>query len=173
MSKAALVTVQEYLATSYRPDCDYVDGVLIERNVGTRDHSLTHGEVFAWFRDRRAALKLAALPGQRLGVSSTRYRIPDVCVVQRPVPSEAIFASPPYICVEILSPDDTFRRMQDRVDDYLGMGVENVWIIDPESQRAWWVTGEGHCEALDRVLRTRDGIVVLPIADLFMEESES
>jgi Uma2 family endonuclease len=173
MSTAALVTVQEYLATSYRPDCDYVDGVLIERNVGTTDRSMTQGEVFAWFRDRRAALKLAPLPEQRLRISSSRYRIPDVCVVKRPVPKQPILTEPPYICIEVLSPEDSLRRLQDRFDDYLGMGVENVWIIDPESQRAWWVTREGHFEALDRVLRTLDGIVVLPIADLFVEESES
>ena len=39
MSTATLVPVEEYLATIYHPDCDYVDGVLLERNVGQKDHS--------------------------------------------------------------------------------------------------------------------------------------
>ncbi len=34
MATGALVSVDEYLRTSYRPDCDYVDGILVERNVG-------------------------------------------------------------------------------------------------------------------------------------------
>jgi hypothetical protein len=39
MSSAILVSVSEYLANSYRPDRDYVDGQLLERNVGEWDHS--------------------------------------------------------------------------------------------------------------------------------------
>jgi hypothetical protein len=34
MATGALVSVDEYLSTSYDPDCDYVDGVVEERNVG-------------------------------------------------------------------------------------------------------------------------------------------
>ena len=32
MATRTLVSVEEYLATSYRPDCDYVDGKVVERN---------------------------------------------------------------------------------------------------------------------------------------------
>ena len=39
MDTTVLVTEEEYLSTSYEPDCEYEDGVLIERNVGERDHS--------------------------------------------------------------------------------------------------------------------------------------
>ena len=34
MPVAVPVSLQEYLETSYRPDCDYLDGELLERNVG-------------------------------------------------------------------------------------------------------------------------------------------
>jgi hypothetical protein len=34
MSAAIAISVTEYLNASYRPDCDYVDGELVERNVG-------------------------------------------------------------------------------------------------------------------------------------------
>ena len=39
---AALTTVpvEEYLRTTYHPDCEYVDGQLVERNVGEYYHSL-------------------------------------------------------------------------------------------------------------------------------------
>ena len=35
MSAGTVVTLSEYLATSYRPDCEYLDGELLERNEGT------------------------------------------------------------------------------------------------------------------------------------------
>ncbi len=170
MSTAALVSMQEYLGTSYRPDCDYVDGALINRNVGQKDHSKLQGEIFAWFRDRRRALRLAAFPEQRVQVARSRFRVPDICVVHLPEPDEQIFTQPPFICIEILSPDDSFPKLQDRFDDYLAMGVPNVWVIDPASQRGWSIAKEGHFEALDRCLHTSDGCVSLPIADLFAFE---
>lgn len=33
---AVLVSPDEYLNTSYKPDMDYVDGVLVRRKVGTQ-----------------------------------------------------------------------------------------------------------------------------------------
>ena len=170
MSVLTLTSVEEYLSALYRPDCDLVDGALIERNVGQKDHSKLQGEVFAWFRARRRLLRLIAFPEQRVNVGPQRYRVPDVCVVRLPEPDEQVFSSPTYICIEILSPDDSFPRLQARLDDYLTAGTENVWVLDPASRRGWVVTREGHLEALDGVLRTTDGKVEMPMTDLFPED---
>ena len=35
MSTGTVVTLSEYLPTSYRPDGEYLDGELLERNAGT------------------------------------------------------------------------------------------------------------------------------------------
>jgi Uma2 family endonuclease len=170
MSTATLVSMEEYLATSYRPDCDYVDGALADRNVGQKDHSELQGEIFAWFRDRRRALRLNAFPEQRVQVSRSRCRVPDVCIVRLPEPDEQVFKEPPYICIEVLSPEDTFPRLQDRFDDYLAMGVLNLWALDPASRRGWRITREGHLEAREGYLHTHDNHVSLRIAELFMAD---
>jgi Uma2 family endonuclease len=167
VSTAILTSVEEYLATTYRPDCDYVDGAVIERNLGQKDHSKLQREIVRWFEDRRRLLRLTAFPELRIRVAPARYRIPDVCVVTLPEPDEQVFTHPPYICIEILSPDDTFPKLQDRFDDYLTMGVPNLWLLDPTSKRAWRITHDGHFEALDGILRTHDGQVILPILELF------
>ena len=39
MASSTLISVQEYMATTYRPDCDYVDGEVRERNLGEIEHS--------------------------------------------------------------------------------------------------------------------------------------
>jgi Uma2 family endonuclease len=171
MSAPTLVRVEEYLATSYRPDCDFLDGELIERNVGTKDHSNLQGQILAWFHNRRRELRLNVFPGQRIQVGPRRYRIPDVCVVPLPEPDEQIFTRPPYICIEVLSPDDSFPKLQSRFDDYLKRGVPNIWVFDPASRRAWSIAREGHFEALDGILCTSDGRVTLPLADLLQPEN--
>ncbi len=167
MSTATLVSVDEYLAAVYHPDCDFVEGQLIERNVGTKDHSKLQGEIFAWFRDRRRDLRLTAFLEQRVQVAQRRFRIPDVCVFPLPEPDEQIFTTPPYLSVEHHTPKDSFPKLQDRFDDYLTMGVPNIWVLDPASRRGWSIVREGHLEALDGILRTSDGRIVLSIADLF------
>lgn len=167
MGAVTLVSAEEYLSTSYRPDCDFVDGELIERNVGQKDHSKLQAELLHWFRERRRTLHLAGFPEQRIRVANQRYRIPDVCIVALPEPDEQVFTEAPYICIEVLSPDDTFPKLQERLDDYLSMGVANIWILDPASRRSWSVTRAGHFEALDGVLRTSDNKLALRVADLF------
>ncbi len=94
MSVLPLISVEEYLSTLYRPDCDLVDGVLIERNVGQKDHSKLQGEVFAWFRARRRMLCLSAFVEQRINVGPGRFRVPDICVVTLPEPDEQVFSAP-------------------------------------------------------------------------------
>jgi hypothetical protein len=52
----AAVSVEEYLHTDYEPDCDYVDGELIERSVGEKDHGKVQQEVIFSLRQRRREL---------------------------------------------------------------------------------------------------------------------
>ncbi len=40
MATTTLITVEEYLRTSYEPDAEFVDGVLEERSTGEDRHSL-------------------------------------------------------------------------------------------------------------------------------------
>jgi len=48
MPTEALISVKEYLRTSYRPDCDYLDGHIEERNLGERDHSNVQMSISAY-----------------------------------------------------------------------------------------------------------------------------
>src|SRR5207253_2349192 len=45
MDVETLISVDEYLNSSYDPDVEYVDGVLVERNVGDLLHSLTQRNI--------------------------------------------------------------------------------------------------------------------------------
>jgi Uma2 family endonuclease len=167
MGSVTLVSAAEYLATTFHPDCDFVDGVIEQRHVGQKDHSSLQTSLPIWFWARRKELRLKAFVEQRLRVTPARFRIPDVCIVELPAPDEQVFQQAPYIVIEVLSPDDTLPKLQERLDDYLAMGVVDLWVIDPASRRAWRATRDGHFEALDGILRTGDGRVALPISELF------
>ena len=165
MAAGSLVSIHEYLSTSYRPDCDYVEGVVLERNLGEYDHARLQGEVFAYFHARRKAWRLRPVVEQRVQVSATRFRVPDICVIADECQPEQVFRTPPLICIEILSKDDRLAEMRERVDDYLRFGVRYVWILDPATRKAWRCTAEGMHEVTE--LRTEDPVIVVPLAELF------
>jgi Uma2 family endonuclease len=167
MESAALISVAEYLRTAYSPDCDYVDGEVQERNLGELDHSDLQGEFIHYFRSRRRQWKVYAYPEQRVQVSPTRFRIPDVCVYVGEAPKDQIFRTPPFICIEVLSPEDRTARFQQRIDDYLAFGVRYVWVIDPATRRAWVHIKDGVHEAKDGVLRTAEPTLTVPLAEIF------
>jgi Uma2 family endonuclease len=133
-----MVTVEEYLHTVYEPECDYVDGRLEDRNVGEYDHGLLQLLLGALFLKNRDVWGVRAATDVRIQVKQTRFRCPDVLVIRADAPREQILTHPPLIAIEILSPEDRLSRMQTKIDDYVGFGVEHIWIFDPEARRAWF-----------------------------------
>lgn len=167
MPTATQVSVSEYLSTTYRPDCEYLDGEVLERNLGEYDHSRLQGLVYGYLLIREKEWGIRAVPEQRVQVKARRFRVPDVCVMLAGAPVEQIIAHPPFLCIEILSKDDTMSSMVDRLDDYLNMGVANVWVIDPRTRRGYRYDAQGMLEATDGLLRTSNPDLAVPLDALF------
>ena len=169
MATETLVSVEEYLGTSYRPDREYIDGNVLERNLGERDHSRLQMAISGYLYARRHKFGLHVFPGLCVQVSPTHFRVPDICVVTGPKPQEQIFTTPPFLCIEILSKDDRQSGLRDRIRDYLEFGVAYVWVIDPRKRRAWIHTTAGTSEAKDGLLRATSPEIVVPLNEIFAE----
>ena len=167
METATLVPVEEYLRTHYDPDCEYVDGRIVERNLGEIPHSSIQANVIVYLGAKAKKLGIKVLPEQRVQVSPTRFRIPDITVLRLPLLDDRIVTTPPFICIEILSKDDRFSDLKERIDDYLRFGVLYVWILDPRTRKAYRCTFEGINEVKE--LTTESPAVVVPLAALFEE----
>lgn len=165
-STQALVSVEEYLKTSYSPDCDYVDGVVEERNWGERDHSWIQMKLIGFFMARFSQTGLAPMPEWRFQTSPTRFRIPDVVVV-RGKPDEQILTKPPLLCIEILSPEDRLSRVNVRIKEYLNFGVPAVWLIDPEEKKVWIYRPTGMEEASGTALHVDGTDLDVPLSEIF------
>ena len=168
MSVATLMAVEDYLITSFHPDCDFIDGEIFQRNVGKRKHSYAQAQITIWFGNLGSTQRLQPLTELRLRVAAGRVRIPDVVVAENPLPDGEVFSSPPYLCIEIMSPDDTMASLQDRIDDYLAFAVPNVWVVDPWKHRGWRVSVEGWAATSDGILRTADARCAMPLADVLL-----
>jgi Uma2 family endonuclease len=149
MSSTTSVSVSEYLTSSYSPDRDFVDGRVEERNVGEHDHAAVQAALILWFGQHQNDWNIEVLPEQRIRISPTKFRVPDVCLVLLSEPVEQILSRPPLACIEILSPEDTLRRMQERIDDYREFGVANIWVLDPAKQRGYDCNSSGFLDATE------------------------
>jgi Uma2 family endonuclease len=147
MSSATQISVSEYLGSTYRPDREYIDGEVLERNVGKWEHARIQWLLALWFGRHEEAWHVIGSTEQRLQVAAQRVRVPDL-VVLRPGPQPDVLTQPPLLVIEILSPDDNYSGLQERCDDYLRMGVETVWIIDPKTRSGRmclenrWIAGD-------------------------------
>lgn len=146
MATSTRLSLLAYSKTSYRPDREYIDGELLERNVGKWEHARLQALLAAWFQSQEKSWAVKVATEQRVQVSPTRVRIPDVMLVSRG-PQPDIIVDPPVLVVEILSPDDTYTETQSRSADYLRMGVPCVWIIDPTSRTGRQCIGDAWTSA--------------------------
>ena len=140
---ATLISLEQYLRTSYKPDRDYVNGELEERNVGEFVHSRIQGRLAWWFTSHEEAWAVVLVTEQRITVSVNRARVCDVCLLRADAPREPVTVTPPVLCIEILSPEDRLPRATVVLEDYRRMGVENTWLIDPLRRVAYTLGPRG------------------------------
>jgi len=125
------VPVEEYLRTTYHPDREYVDGQLVERNVGEHYHSLMQSLIGEVLSSRRRERRFRVFTEQRVQINDEpRYRIPDICVKRLPYHVTPILVLPDVV-IEIVSPDDRASDLLAKVGEYLRAGIPHIWVVDP------------------------------------------
>jgi Uma2 family endonuclease len=152
MTTTELVSVEEYLHSTFEPDAEYVEGRIVPRSVPQKSHSKMQGYLVRTLYQAAHPLGYEVWVEQRVRTQPdpARYRVPDVCVT-RGEPAEDIFTHPPVLCVEILSPDDAAVEVRAKVREYLAFGIAYVWIVDP-------TIGAGEIHTRDGIARVEDGI---------------
>ena len=167
MALATQIPVEEYLRTSYHPDREYVDGEVLKRNVGERDHSWIQRAILYFIMSREKKLGVTILQELRLQINPRHYRVPDLMILIGGKPDEQIVTRPPLVCIEVLSPEDRMCRMQKKIADYLAFGVRYVWVLDPQTKEAFVYTATGVQEIKEGALRTENPAIEVPLGEIF------
>ncbi|HEY4358717.1 MAG TPA: Uma2 family endonuclease [Acidobacteriaceae bacterium] len=172
MATAPVISVSEYLRSAYHPDVEYIDGRLRERNVGLQPHSALQAIIGHIFSKRRRDWDIRVLIGQRVQVTETRFRIPDICALRRADPKDRIVSWAPLLCIEVLSEEDRLNDLQTKVDEFVGLGVEHIWVIDPWKRIAYYASSNGFERPADGRLRITGTPIEILLADVFAELDE-
>lgn len=164
-----LISVEEYLSTMYRPDCDYLEGKVQERNIGETPHAGLLAFLCWFFRNHQTDWGIEVSSEQRVQVLESRFRIPDLCLLSEDAPYERIVRTPPILCIEILSSEDRMREIQDRLSDYARMGVPCSWVIDPWRRTAFTAGADGVLHPEDECLTVPNTPISIGVEAIFAE----
>jgi len=161
MSSTVLIPVEEYLRLTEKPNCEYREGVLYPKAMGTTFHGVLQLILGAALR------KLGLQAGSEVTVrlSPTKYLVPDVVaapVLQSPYPTE-----PVLLCCEILSPEDRLGAMLSKCEEYHAWGVPFCWVIDPVKRTAWEYHSGG--EPVRTISALHAGEISITLEELFAE----
>jgi Uma2 family endonuclease len=160
---------------------ELVDGILVEKALGVYESylALEIGSLLREFAGRNGPGFVVGADGM-VRLAPGLVRIPDVSFVswdrlpERRVPRVPVADLAPDLAVEVISPGNTAREMEQKLQEYLAAGVRLVWYVLPEPREVRTYTAERHdVLTLDQELSGGDVLpgFALPLRQLF-EESE-
>jgi len=161
MSTTAPISVEEYLKLSCKPACEYIDGVLRQKSMPTKKHSITQARFILLLTH----WGYEVLPELTVRLSTTKYLVPDLSVghdLEDPYPT-----SPIPLAIEILSPDDRLGATLAKCEEYHAWGTPYCWVIDPEKQAAWEYHKGGEPVRVESRGTLHAGEIEVSLADLF------
>jgi Uma2 family endonuclease len=168
MSTKTLMDVEEYLRTSFDgSDCEFLDGEIVERNMGGLPHSDIQGNLYRLLWRFRRTLGIHVSPEIRVQIGPRRFRVADVGVWRDDNIGTQIPRVAPFLAVEILSPEDRMVRVLPKIQEYLSIGVEWVWVIDPEERAALSYSRKHPEGAVVTMLRTENPDIEIPLESAF------
>lgn len=166
------------LLKPHGPTCELIDGVLVEKPVGTRESLLglfIGHAVLSHVEPDDLGVVLGADGFIRVGPG--QLRAPDVTFIpwssfpDEELPEEAYWSVAPGLVVEVLSPTNTKAEIDRKLAELFGVGCKLAWVIDPETQAAKVYTSAKRVKELDKTGTLDGGRVLpgfrLPLADLF------
>jgi Uma2 family endonuclease len=176
------ITPEQLAAMPNRKDYELVDGQLVERHMGNKA---------SWVAFNLAMLLHEFVNKRKLGwvfCGDTGFRLdpnrpntvrkPDVAFVkfgrlEGEEPSDAYDRLAPDLAVESISPNDTVRELEEKLEEYLGSGVRLVWVINSELRTIKALRPDGSIVQLKNG-DTLSGEDVLPgfrckVSDLFIK----
>jgi Uma2 family endonuclease len=168
LSTKALMSVEEYLRTSFDgPDCEYLDGEIMERNMGELPHGDLQANLTRLLWPLRSRLGIRIVTEIRIQIHSGRYRVADIAVWRDDNVGSGIPTVPPFLAVEILSPEDRMVRMLPKIQEYLSVGVEWIWVVDPREKSALCFSKKNPAGEVCETLHTEDPAIEIPLQRAF------
>lgn len=141
------VTADELLAMPNAKNFELVNGELVERTMGWESEyfaSNLHILLGMFCRENNCGWINGSSAGYQCYEDvypddPDRVRKPDVSFISVDrLPSDAVPKAHceivPDLAIEVISPNDRYHEVEEKVDEYLRAGVRLVWVVHPQKQ---------------------------------------
>ncbi len=135
MSTKTRIRSEDYLRMTFEHDAEFVHGEIVERGMPDLIHGRIQSVIVIEFGKLTRTHRLYPCVEVRMKVAPGVYRIPDVAVFAPTLPEQPVPDKPPLVTVEILSKDDRYSDVMQKLEEYSQWGVPNIWVIDPSTKR--------------------------------------
>lgn len=177
--KEKLITGKELLAMGDIGPCELIDGRIVPMTPTGDEHGTIEFNLGSELRTFARKNKLGRVTGGEVGIyirrRPDRIRAADIAFIsaERSIrPTKGFLEVAPDLVVEIMSPDDRWQTIREKLTDYFSIDVARVWIVEPQNRKVLVFSspidveeyGEGDIPRGEGAL---EGFSV-PVADLFI-----
>src|SRR5882724_5151349 len=134
MSTKTQIRSEDYLRMTFEHDAEFLHGEIVERSMPDEIHSAIQFLILLQFGSLIQSHPLYPRPEIRMRVAGNKYRVADVAVFAGAHPP-SVPETPPLVVVEIISKDDRYLDLMQKLDEYREWGVPHIWVIDPSARR--------------------------------------
>lgn len=180
-ARTKLITGEKLLAMGDIGPCELIDGRIVPMVPTGNEHGVVEFNLGRHIGNFVAAHKLGWVTGGEVGIytrrNPDRVRSADIAFVSRERssgrPSKGFLTVAPDLVVEIVSPDDRWQDVRQKLEEYFGIGVDRVWIVEPDNRAVLVyrsITEMSRLGAGDTLLG--EGVLEgfsVPVAELFEE----
>lgn len=140
--KTKLITGEELLAMGDIGRCELIDGRIVFMSPAGGEHGFVEfnlgAELRAFVRQQQLGWVLGGETGIYIRRNPDRVRGADVVFISKeklPNLPGGFLEVAPELVVEIISPNDRWQDMREKLADYFSIGVEQVWVVEPASRK--------------------------------------
>ncbi len=140
-SRDGLITADELFHMTDIGRCELVKGELIQLSPPGGEHGEVAGELFRLLANHVKLYRLGKVSPPETGFTIEHnpdtVRAPDAgFVAKERVPPEGVpikyWPFAPDLAVEVMSPDDRWKKVKEKVQDWLNAGTRMVWVVNPK-----------------------------------------
>lgn len=161
--------------------CELIDGRIVYMSPTGVEHALIEnrlGRLLGNFvEERKLGFVLSGEVGIYIRRRPDRVRAADIAFVSRErggsKPPKGFSQAAPELIVEVMSPDDRWQDVREKIEEYFSIGVQWVWVVEPENRAVLVYRSATEMQKLSKGDALRgEGVLAgfeTPVAKLFEE----